>query len=94
MWTSKIDENGLYLEPVKFEGEDMPDNLIIEPVPQGFQHPKWDDGKWVEGLSVEEIEARKNTPQESSEIEQLKQENEMNALAIMELAEIIMNGGI
>lgn len=38
----------------------------------------------------EEIEQEENQP---SELEQLKQENEMLAMAVVELSTIILNGG-
>ena len=43
--------------------------------------------KW---RTKEEIEEEQNQP---SELEQLKQENEMLAMAVMELSTIILNGG-
>lgn len=43
--------------------------------------------KW---RTMEEIEEEQNQP---SELEQLKRENEMLAMAVMELSTIILNGG-
>lgn len=51
-----LDENGnlvweqepiLYVPPSQF-----PSDMIPIPVPEGFNHPKWDGGKWVEGKDI------------------------------------------
>lgn len=47
---------------------------------------------WREGMSAEETESILNRPRESTEIEELNVENRMNAMAIMELAEILLGG--
>ena len=46
--------------------------------------------KWK---SQEEIEEEENAPRELTEVEKLQKENEMNAIAILELTEMIMKGG-
>lgn len=74
----KVDENGFYVEPVivSDDEDDEVENLIETPIPEGFYLPRWNGEKWVEGLTVEEIEALKqqNQPQ-PDEVELLKQEN-------------------
>ena len=75
---------------------------IVEPVPQGFYHPKWNDSEWVEGLSGEEIEElTKPQTHEPTELDQLKieleQANEISkstSLALTELIFMIMSGGL
>ncbi|WP_339163707.1 hypothetical protein [Siminovitchia sp. FSL W7-1587] len=69
--------------------EDETDRYIIEPIPEGVVNPRWDGEKWVSGEvvdppTVEELQ---------QENERLKKENEVNAMAVMELAEIMLNGG-
>jgi hypothetical protein len=71
---SKIDGNGLYIEPVILQDNDGIGDLIDVPVPEGFYHPKWDGNQWVEGLSEEEIDQIKNAPKPMSEIELLKKQ--------------------
>ncbi|WP_405103043.1 hypothetical protein [Oceanobacillus sp. FSL H7-0719] len=47
----------------------------------------------MEWKSAEEIESEKNTPKPLSELDKLKQENEMLALAVMELSSFMLEGG-
>ncbi len=86
LWTYKISEDGLYIEDVFFDGENLPNDLIVEPVPEGFHAPKWDGDMWIEGLSAEEIEARINVPHEPSEIDKIKEQ-------VADLWEITLFGG-
>ncbi|MDB1923405.1 hypothetical protein ABHA37_08255 [Clostridium tertium] len=39
-------------------------NYIENPVREGFYKPKWNGTEWMEGMTLEEIEAIKNTPVE------------------------------
>lgn len=56
---------GLFIEDVLLGNiptmeDGISDPQYIEaPCPDGFYHPKWDGGKWVEGLSQAEIDAIK-----------------------------------
>jgi hypothetical protein len=69
MKVSLIDENGFYVEDqilpdeVIVDGENvsypLTPNQIIDEVPDGFWHPRWDGIQWTEGLTPEEIESRK-----------------------------------
>ena len=66
LWRRIDPDTGLWVEdavqderPILEDG--TPDlAYIAEPVPPdaGFYHPRWDGGKWVEGLTPEEIAAR------------------------------------
>ncbi|MEH7223847.1 hypothetical protein V7112_08500 [Bacillus sp. JJ1566] len=97
----KVDEDGFFLEPILFGvDEEIPNDCVESFSPEEvFYKPRWNGDKWVESLSVEEINEIINAPQPKSEIdvlreenEKLKAESEMNALAIMELAEIVLGG--
>lgn len=55
----KIDANGFFIEDTPFYEEGVID---IE-CPEGFSKPKWDDEKWIEGATQEEIDAINNTAQ-------------------------------
>lgn len=61
--------------------------------------PKWDfeSETWVEGLSKDEVDSREQEILEHqdkpSEIDLIKQENEMLAMAVMELSTHMMKGG-
>ena len=61
--------------------------------------PRWgfEQEKWVEGLSNEEVRQREQEiierENEPTELEKLKQENEMLAMAVMELSTFMLNGG-
>lgn len=71
----KIDSNGFYIEPVIIQdNEPIPSNCVEEMPIKGLYKPKQENGKWVEGLTLEEIEAVKNQPQPPNEIEQLKKQ--------------------
>ncbi|MDU7948684.1 MAG: hypothetical protein E7J31_09610 [Clostridium sp.] len=39
-------------------------HYIETPVAEGFYKPKWNGTEWMEGMTLEEIEAIKNTPVE------------------------------
>lgn len=93
----KVDENGFYLEPVLFNDEDEIPECCVEPYGTNeiFYKPKWDGEKWVESLSQEEIDDLKNSqpqPQPQLTLEKLKEENELNAMAIMELTQLLLGG--
>lgn len=65
-WRKVNPETGLWLEGVVGADVMLGENgesdpvYIAEPVPPdaGFYWPRWDGGKWVEGLTPEEIAAR------------------------------------
>lgn len=74
MFAAKIDKNKLYIpgsEIFDYTGKETEDT-ILEPIPSGLWHPKWEgewngegwvDGRWVEGLTSLEIAARSGLPQ-------------------------------
>jgi hypothetical protein len=74
------------LEPVLInteydeEGKELPYRIpadcVETHVPAGLYKPKWNGEQWVEGLTIEEIEALKQQHQtQPSEVELLEQEN-------------------
>lgn len=83
----RIDENGIYLEPVIINGVesdgvwayDIPPDCIETKMPDGlFQPIKWTGTEWITTLTPEEIEIIKNTnPEPKPTIEELEQENQM-----------------
>lgn len=95
-------------EYVKVDANGLPiDNQILrdDEVTEGF-YPSWQQqedkiwwkpkydftlNKWVESITEEE---KNQIPQskEPTEMEILKAENEMNAMAIMDLAKIVLGG--
>lgn len=90
-----IDENGFFIEE-QFSKE-ITDNMIETLCPQGFIKPKWSGEEWVEGITQKEIDDLENRPKEPSELEILKQEKEILAQSVYEMAEIIeliLMGGI
>lgn len=94
-----VDENGFIVDSVTFEeGEEfeIQPNWISELVPN-FYKPKWDfeQEKWIEGATQEEIDKIKNQQPEPNEVEKIKQHliNTENALlSIMDT--MIGKGGI
>lgn len=51
---ARIDLNtGLFIEDViLMPSDEVTEDLIEEPVPDGFNLPKWDGEKWIEGKTV------------------------------------------
>lgn len=101
----RIDENGIYQETVIVVGRededgnvvwDIPENCIDVRIPDGLYEPiRWTGSEWVSLKTPEEIEELKNQPNSISleeKIESLKKENEMIALAIMELSTYLLGG--
>lgn len=75
-----VDENGFIVDSVTFqEGEEfeIQPNWISELVPN-FYKPKWDfeQKKWVEGATQEEIDEIEKQQPNPNGIDLLKQENE------------------
>lgn len=89
---AKVDDGGTIIEYYSFDDESLvPDNHFKLWVDRIFYQPKWDFSRndWVETLSQEEIEKYK------AEVEKQKAQpstEEMNSMAIMELAEMILGG--
>ncbi|MBO0962933.1 hypothetical protein J1P26_24995 [Neobacillus sp. MM2021_6] len=90
---SIVDDQGNYLEPLLvFPYDVLPVNLVRDPVPEGLYQPRWDGAKWVEGLSEDELRNRQLQNIPISEIDKIREESQMNALAIMELTELLLGG--
>lgn len=100
-----VDSDGYeYGDPIFFtdENHEVKDCYADSSVPN-FYKPRWDFElrEWVEGATDEEIEEiTKPRPREPTEIEILKEENrvlkeasDINAMAIMNLADLILGGG-
>jgi hypothetical protein len=97
----EVDENGRIIEVYFYTFEEIEDEIskgkrIIE---FGWTDiiytPKFDFGanKWVEGLTQEEIDTiQQNQPPPGPTLSELKEENRLNALAIMELTELFLGG--
>lgn len=87
----KVDENGLFIEDVILDEKPMIEQneesipspyYIIETVPNGFYHPKWNGLEWVEGATQEEIDKiTKTQPQEPTIEERLEQIEELLSLS-------------
>ncbi|NMA23996.1 MAG: hypothetical protein GX938_10895 [Spirochaetales bacterium] len=100
----KINELGIYLEPIIIGKDDeLPANCIEQQPANGFYRPKWTGTTWIEDMTQEEIDALNNQPQEPTEIEMimlaiadLDMQREIDKteiqLAIAELAETILGG--
>ena len=52
-------QTGLFLRDDFIFDKETEIGLEVTPA-QGFYHPKWDGGKWIEGLTEAEITAIKN----------------------------------
>lgn len=102
----EVDENGSIIENYSWDAYEINEALdagrnIIQYGWRGKRlfSPKWDFNlsDWVEGLSEEEVKRReleiieqKNQP---NELELLKKENEMLAVAVMELSSRTLEEG-
>lgn len=70
----KINDEGYFIEDVLLEeipfrydeefNKIYDEHYIDIPVPNGFYRPKWNGVEWIEGMTIEEIEAIKNIPVE------------------------------
>lgn len=96
----RVDENGLFLEPVLFrDGDEIPEDVVTAEVPEGLYLPKWDGEQWIEGRTPQEIDDILNAPvtptdtdilgqqlvQREIEIMQLQGENAMLGLTLVDL---------
>lgn len=95
----EVDINGKRIAVKSFrEGVEVPPYHFLGWGDRKFFDPKWDFEleDWVEGLPPEEVIAREeelqNQTQDPLTFQKLNEENEMNALAIMELAQISLGG--
>lgn len=60
---AKIDADGFFVEDVIVDtSQEVPENYISKPVPEGFYKPQWTGEEWVEGLSQDELEKILNAP--------------------------------
>ncbi|MBO0962386.1 hypothetical protein J1P26_22040 [Neobacillus sp. MM2021_6] len=76
------------------ESNEDKDPMVLEGWTDSFYDPMYDfeNETWFEGMSEEEIDLIKNTQQQPSELETIKQESQLNAMAIMELTELLLGG--
>lgn len=95
----EIDQSGNIVEHYLMDNEEIQEArdegkfIITKSWDNPFFKPKYDFtlDDWVEGLTQEEIdELKNNQPPPELTLEDLKRENEINALAIMELAEMLL----
>lgn len=93
----RIDEEGYFVEPVLVPDEkSIPEDCVTEFPSYGLFKPKWDGGRWVEGLSEEEIKAileesnKPRPPTIEEQIQQLREEKKMTDLALLELVELVL----
>jgi hypothetical protein len=102
---NQVDVTGLYIGPFIASDEQIsrhlnPDDeftlglVVIDPIPEGFYKPKWNGSEWTEGLTEEQIASLKNAPAEPSEIEVLKAQSADLNLQIIDLWEVLIDGGV
>lgn len=98
----ELNKDGTIKEYLLMSEEEIKESdklIVTEGWLESFFEPKWDfeQKKWIEGLSIEEIQRRKDKiieqENQPTKIEQLRQENEILAMAVMELSTIVLNGG-
>lgn len=88
----RVDQEGYFVEPVRIaEKEKAPIDCVDVTPPNGLYNPKWNGSAWEEGMPQSEIDAIKNAPVQKTEIDILKEQQELMQQA---LDEIIMGGGI
>lgn len=73
------------------ENQTAPENHFLPWGDRGFFMPKWDfeRGDWIETLTAEEIAVKE---QEIIEYQSQPSAEEMNAMAIMELTNLVLGG--
>jgi len=57
-----IDDNGYFIEDAFVD--ELTDNTITAPCPEGFYHPRWDGTSWVEGGQAPEYAVQPPTDAE------------------------------
>lgn len=77
-----IDSNGFFIEDAFVE--ELTSLTIETPCEGGFYKPKWDGGKWIEGLTQTEIDAIKNVATPKTEIEELQDQIIATQMLIVE----------
>lgn len=85
-----VNDEGTIIECYMVRKEDaIHDNWITEPIPEGLFEPTWNfqQKKWVEGLKPEIVELKKR---EINEFNKRISDEELNAIAIMELTQIVL----
>lgn len=54
----RIDADGLFIEDVLLQDdEELTDDLIEAPCPEGFYKPRWDGAQYIEGATQEYIDS-------------------------------------
>lgn len=82
----KIDNNGIYIQPLIIDDETEITSDIVEiPPPQGLYRAKWTGTEWIEDMTQEKIDDLNNQPRELTEIEQLKVSQAEQFETILEL---------
>ena len=82
---SKVDNDGFWLDTIRLKYDDesipnpAPQGYFEANRPEGFIRPKWDNDSWVEGATQEENKIS---------------DEDINAIAIMELATKVYEGGV
>ncbi|MGM8212645.1 hypothetical protein ACLIBH_12430 [Virgibacillus sp. W0430] len=92
-----IDSNGFVVDTYNsnFPFDADPDYLILKGWDARLFKPKFTNGEWIEGLTASELQQREEETvnQKLSDMEKLKQDNDMLAMAVLELSQTILNGG-
>lgn len=71
----KIDANGMYIEPVILQDNEVTPSDCVEVVPPtGLYKLKWNGTSWVEGMAQSDIDAIKNTPVPTNPIDDIKKQ--------------------
>lgn len=72
----RIDLDGFFIEDVLIQDNgEIPTDCIEIECPEGFYKPKWNGEEWVEGLTQEQIDEIRDTPQPKTHIEILTERN-------------------
>ncbi|WP_191556454.1 hypothetical protein [Metabacillus idriensis] len=87
-----VDSAGKIIDSVLLsDNQSVPENHVKPWGDQGFFEPKWDfeRGDWIEGLTPEEVERKRN--ENLASLADPGPE-EMNSMAILELTKMIFGG--
>lgn len=81
MQVYRINENGVYIEPVVLrKGQEIPSDCIALIPPNGLYRAKWTGTEWMEDMSQEEIDELNNQPREKTQLEILQETVDMLVL--------------
>lgn len=88
----RFDSDGFYVEPIILQDdEQVPEDCTEDQPEDGLFKAKFVDGRWVESLTEDQINEIKNAPQPKTELDLLKEKQNLIQQA---LDDLILGGAL